>query len=228
MQMDIRNVWAVVPAYNEGRKLYGIVSELKRRRLSVLVVDDGSTDDSAKIARAAGADKIISHPKNLGKGRSIKIAIAYLCASTDFEYMVTLDGDGQHAPGDLPVFFSAAAQGCDFVVGNRMANHRGMPRLRVATNRVMSWMISRITGQYIPDTQCGYRLIRKEVLEHIQIRTTKFEIESEILLKAARKGYRIHSVPIQSIYFQGYESNIHPVFDTIRFFRFLIKAVKFK
>ena len=103
-----------------------------------------------------------------------------------------------------------------------MRDPKGMPWIRRATNRLMSWMLSSLAGQWIPDSQCGYRAMKREVLEKMELRTTRFEIESEILLEAARRGYRIGSIPIQSVY-GGETSSVHPLKDTLRFFKFLFQ-----
>ncbi|UCC94634.1 MAG: glycosyltransferase family 2 protein [Candidatus Omnitrophota bacterium] len=216
------NVWVVIPAYNEAGSLEGIIQELKKRNLFVLVIDDGSGDTTFKVAQKA-ADRVIQNTHNLGKGRSLKEAIAQLLQKSDFDYIITMDGDGQHSPFDVDNFLKEATRGQYFVVGNRMQNPVGMPRLRVFTNQLMSWFISKMIGQKIPDTQCGFRLIKRDVLENIKITTSKFEIESEILLQAAKRGFAITSIPIQSIYFQGVHSNINPFIDTLRFIRFIFQ-----
>ena len=218
-------VWAVIPAYNERFSLAGILDELKNKNLSVLVVDDGSIDNTYEVA-GAKANFAIRNDNNLGKGVSLKKGVVYLLRETDFEYLITMDADGQHSPSDLDAFFQEAVSGAYFVVGNRMSNHSGMPRLRVITNKFMSWLISRMAGQRIPDTQCGFRLIKREVLEKIKINTNKFEIESEILIKAARLGFPIKSIPIKSIYFKSLRSRINPFADTIRFIKFILRLKK--
>jgi hypothetical protein len=97
-----------------------------------------------------------------------------------------------------------------------------MPALRLATNRFMSWLISLVTGQRIPDTQCGFRLVKKELLEKLKLSTSKYETESEILIQASRLGFKIESVPVKTIY-SGQKSRINPFVDTLRFLRFIIR-----
>lgn len=215
-------VWVVIPAYNEKFSLAGIVDELKSENFSVLVVDDGSIDNTYELAKRK-ADFVIRNDKNLGKGMSLKKGIAYLLKEVEFDYLVTMDADGQHSPSELDKFLQEAEGGACFVVGNRMSNPIGMPKLRVITNKFMSWLISRIAGQRIPDTQCGFRLIKREVLEKVKIETNNFEIESEILIKAARLGFPIKSIPIKSIYFKSLHSRINPFIDTVRFIKFILQ-----
>lgn len=215
-------IWVVIPAYNEGINLEILLDELKKKGLSVFVVDDGSRDNTYSLAKEK-ADLVIRNQRNRGKGMSLSKGISYLFAHEKFDYIIIMDADGQHSPSDLGKFLKEAKKGEDFVVGNRMENHLGMPFIRVATNRFMSWLISLIARQKIPDTQCGFRLIKREVLENISINTKKFEIESEILIKAARSGFRIKSIPIKSIYSKSLRSKIQPLIDTVRFIKFIFK-----
>jgi len=137
--------------------------------------------------------------------------------------VITMDGDGQHSSLDLPTFIEKAENSkSPLIVGNRMGSIKGMPALRVATNFLMSKFISLLTAQSIPDTQCGFRLAKKELLTRIDLSTSKYETESEILIRAARLGFAIESVPVRTIY-SGQKSQINPFVDTWRFFRFLLK-----
>lgn len=216
-------IWVVIPAYNEAASLAGILYRLKEKGLSVLVIDDGSIDETNKLAKSK-ADLVIKNDKNLGKGMSLNEGIRYLIENEKFDYVVTMDADGQHAPDDIDAFLEEAKKGENFVVGNRMSNHSGMPWVRVIVNKLMSKIISKIVKQNIPDTQCGFRLIRKEVLEKMIIKTNKFEVETELIIKAARLGFFIKSIPIKSIYFKGLHSRINPFVDTIRFWRFIFRV----
>lgn len=216
------NIWVIIPAYNESRSLEIVLKGLKDRNLSILVVDDGSKDNTYKLAKK-WADVVIKSKRNFGKGVSIKKGISYLKENKLFDCIITMDADGQHSLLDLDKFIKEAEAGVSVLVGNRMDNHSGMPLTRVVANNLMSWIISAIIRQKIPDTQCGFRLIKKEVLERITIKTKKFEIESEILIKAGRAGFTIKSISIESIYYKNIRSKINPFIDTIRFFNFIFK-----
>ncbi|MBN2484084.1 MAG: glycosyltransferase family 2 protein [Candidatus Omnitrophica bacterium] len=217
-------VWAVIPAYNEANSLGLVLEELQQTELSILVVDDGSTDETAQIAQSAGVT-VLRNSENLGKGQSLKNAVQYLFDNEEFDYVITMDADRQHAASDVKGFLYQAHQGEKFVLGNRMNNPQGMPFDRVLTNRFMSWLISALIKQHIPDTQCGFRLIKREVLEKIPIETENFEVDSEFLIKAVRNNIRIKSIPIQSIYHKDSSSKIKPIIDTIRFLRFFFLAI---
>jgi hypothetical protein len=135
-----------------------------------------------------------------------------------------MDADSQHSPDDLDKFIQEAKQGSLFVIGNRMKNSANMPKARVITNYFMSWLISKIARQRIPDSQCGYRLIKREVIEKLTIRTKKFEIESEILINASKLGYLIKSIPIKTIYHKNTSSKIKPISDAFRFIKFILRV----
>jgi len=213
-------IWVLIPAYNEAKSLEGILRNLREKKLNIIVVDDGSKDTTYNTAKGV-ADIVIRNEKNLGKGMALRRALTYLLENDKFDYIITMDGDGQHSVFDIDKFIKEAENKENFVVGNRMVNPRVMPRTRIITNKLMSWLISKMVSQSIPDTQCGFRLINRDVLERIKFRTNKFEVESEILIKAAKEGFTIKSIPIKSIYFRRIKSKIHPFLDTFRFIRFL-------
>ena len=140
--------------------------------------------------------------------------------------MLILDGDGQHLPEEIPHFLSEAnATDSPLLVGNRMADVRTMPLVRRLTNRFMSWRISRASGQWIPDTQCGFRMIRRDVIPHLFCECDNYDYETEMLLISARAGFKISPVPVSTVY-GGEKSKIHPVRDTIRFFKLMSRHHK--
>ncbi|HEY5753271.1 MAG TPA: glycosyltransferase family 2 protein [Chthoniobacterales bacterium] len=211
---------AVIPAYCEEPYIAAVVSGVRKYVGQVLVIDDGSPDATAKKAREAGAE-VISHARNQGKGAALKTGLRIL-ESRQANYFLVLDGDGQHDPDDIPNFFAAVAANPSVAVfcGNRMGNIDTMPRLRRWTNQYMSNRVSRACRQMIPDTQCGFRMYRRDTLPHLLCETNKFDYETEVLLLIARHGFKIDSVTVKTIY--GDEtSQIHPLRDAIRFFRLM-------
>jgi glycosyltransferase involved in cell wall biosynthesis len=139
-------------------------------------------------------------------------------------FAITLDADGQHNPAEIPAFVRAQREtGADIVVGNRMADTRDMPPLRRFTNRLTSFLLSLRTGQRIPDSQNGYRLHRTELITAMRLVTTRYDTESEILIKSSRMGATIASVPVQTIY-EGAGSSINPLVDSWRFLRMVIRS----
>lgn len=213
----------LIPAHNESRTIGSLVLELKNRKLDVLVIDDGSTDRSGDIAEEAGAKVIRNEPKG-GKGYSLKKGFNY-ALSNGYEGVIMMDGDGQHHVDDIENFIlMARKQPVCVINGNRMANAKGMPLVRYLTNRFMSFLVSSVCGQNIADTQCGYRYAHAKILKDFNFISDDFEIETEMLMKAAKKKYKIFSVPIRTIY-EDEKSKIHPVKDTVRFIRYFTKEI---
>lgn len=219
-------IYALIPSYNAQKTIAAVITTIKKMNIPVIVVDDGSCDDTEGAAKLAGAI-VLKHRKNEGKGAALRNGFNYLTSNTDFDAVITLDSDGQHDPASIPDFLNKASQDekIGVVVGNRMHNTADMPWIRIITNRFMSWAISRVCRQKIADTQCGYRLVKRPVLQNIKLLTSNFEIESETLIRASRLGYRIESVPIQSIYSKKVSSKINPFIDTLRFIVFIIKEI---
>ncbi|MBN1872007.1 MAG: glycosyltransferase family 2 protein [Candidatus Omnitrophica bacterium] len=215
----------LIPAYNEASQIGLLINELRQMNITPIVVDDGSFDDTGKEAEKNGA-KIIKHRKNMGKGASLKTGFEYILdEEREFDAILIMDGDGQHSPGDIHKFTKLAEkEENSFIIGNRMNNVRNMPLSRKLTNKFMSLIISGLCGQNIPDTQCGFRLLKKDLVKKINIEFSRFEVESELLIKASRLGSRILSVPIQTLYGQE-SSQINPFQDTIRFISFLVKYI---
>lgn len=214
----------LIPAHNADQHIAGVVSKTKALGFDVIVVDDGSTDETYDNAKSAGAT-VLKHKKNLGKGAALRAGFDYILnpsAGSGFDVVITMDADGQHDPASLKDFINmAVSDNSTFITGNRMYDTAAMPKVRVITNRFMSWLLSKKMGQYVPDTQCGYRLIRKDLLANMRLSTSRYEIESEMLIQAARLGAHIDSVPISSIY-AGHKSRINPFVDTLRFIRLMM------
>lgn len=211
----------IIPAYNEEMLIGHLVKEVKKNGLDCLVIDDGSMDKTKEEAERAGAG-VISNSKNLGKGSSLRAGFKK-AIEDDYDFVIAMDGDGQHHPDELQNFIRAAEKGdAAVILGNRMEDPKGMPLKRRVTNWVMSSFISLIVGQRMPDTQCGYRLIKADVLKAVPLTTDKYEIESELLIGASKAGFKIKSIPIKSIY-GGEKSQIRPFKDTLRFLSFIFR-----
>jgi len=215
------NICVIIPTFNEAKNIASIIKKLKNYNLEVLVIDDGSKDNTAEIAMSYGA-KVIKNLKNLGKGASLIKGFNY-ALKNNFDAVITMDGDGQHLPEDVPKFIQRAEQSeSSIFIGNRMSDFYSMPLVRKLTNRIMSFFISLIIKQKVPDTQCGFKLIKRNFLEKLTLDTKHYETESEILIKTRKLGYKIESIPIRCIYLSK-KSQINPVLDTIRFIRFIIR-----
>ncbi len=213
----------IIPTYNEAKGIGRLVKEIRLQNLDVLVVDDGSSDNTSQIAKDGGAI-VLRNEKNQGKGASLIKGFNY-ALTNEYDAVITMDGDGQHLPEDIPYFMRLAKYSDSAIfIGNRMQKIKNMPLVRLITNRFMSWFLSCLAKQRIPDTQCGFRLLKKEVLKRVNLVTSKYETESEILIKSSRLGFKIESVPIKSIYTHEI-SQINPFIDTLRFIRLIIKEL---
>lgn len=214
-------ICVVVPAYREEKRIGDVVRAIRGHGLDVVVIDDGSDDRTAEEAAQAGA-AVVKHSRNMGKGVAVSSGFKYACDHR-YDAVITMDADGQHDPAELPKFIEAYVRtGIPVLVGNRMFDPESMPFVRRCTNRFMSWMLSRTMGQYVPDSQCGYRLYRCDVVPYISTRSERFAAESEILLNVAERGIRIGSVRISTIYWDE-RSKIRPLSDTFRFFSMLTR-----
>lgn len=210
----------VIPSFNESKIIGDLILEIRSIGFDVLVVDDGSSDGTDVLASRAGA-KVISHSRNMGKGASLRTGFQKVI-NQDYDFIITMDGDGQHRPQDIENFVNLfSVDNTDIIVGNRMDEPKNMPFPRWFTNSTMSMIISSVCKTYIPDTQCGFRLIKTSLLRDIVLSTSNYEIESELLIQAAKRNCKIKSVPITTIY-EGQSSQINPVVDTIRFIRFIL------
>jgi glycosyltransferase involved in cell wall biosynthesis len=216
-------VIALIPAYNEAARVGEVVANARSHVREVIVIDDGSQDGTAAVAEAAGAI-VLRHEQNRGKGAAIATGLNFF-AGSDAEFAVWLDADGQHDPAEIPKFIEEARRtGASIVVGTRMTETGRMPLVRWLTNRLTSWITSKLARQPIPDSQCGYRLLRRSVLPSLNLSSGRFETETEMLIQAGRAGHQIVNVAVRTIYNSSHRaSHIHPLRDTLRFFRLVGK-----
>jgi len=224
--IDRTNVAALIPAYFEEKRMGDVARRTLAQLDQVLVVDDGSTDGTESEARKAGAE-VVRHSVNQGKGAAIKTGLRQLTAREQLRYVLVLDADGQHLPEEIPRFIAEAnASRSAMIVGSRMSDLKTMPFVRKMTNLFMSSQISRLCGQSIPDTQCGFRMFTRELAARFcTAESSRYDYETEMLVIAARHGARINSVPVSTVYGDE-KSKIHPVRDTIRFFRLMRRLKK--
>ena len=216
--MDVSSQCAVVmPCLNESATIEPLVQEARKYLAAVIVVDDGSHDGTSDLAARSGAE-VIRHERPRGKGAALAAGWSR-ARERGFAWTLSMDGDGQHAPEDIPAFLACAETiGARLIVGNRMTHTDGMPWVRRRVNRWMSERISRLTGRVLPDTQCGFRLMHLGAWSQIHLRADHFEIESELLCKFIAAGERVEFVPVQVIY-RNEQSKIRPMRDTHRWFR---------
>lgn len=208
---------ALIPCFNEAATIGEVVRAVREHLPVVFVVDDGSTDDTVARAVEAGAE-VVRHATNRGKGAALRVGFQHL-RDRGFTWGLTLDGDGQHAAKNIPDFFQCAERTrAALIVGNRLTEGEKIPWLRRHVNRWMTRRISRRAGVGFADSQCGFRLVNLAAFAAVPLASDHFEIESEMLLAFAAASWRIEFVPVAVIY-KSRASNIHPLFDTWRWFR---------
>lgn len=213
---------AVIPCLNEAAAIADVVVAVREHLPTVFIIDDGSDDDTAILAKQAGAE-VVRHSVSRGKGAALQTGWRH-ARKEGFDFALALDGDGQHAAADIPGFLASAERtGAELVVGNRMQNPKGMPWLRRNVNRWMSKRISKLAGLPFPDSQCGFRLMNLDAWSKLPVTAAYFEIESDVLIAFAAHGCRIEFVPIRVIY-KSEQSKIHPLRDTVRWLRWWWRA----
>ena len=218
-------VCLLLPAYNESKTIGQIIQESSEFINDIIVIDDGSSDETAEIAAACRA-VCLKNPTNCGKGNALRKGFAYALAR-GYELVFTMDSDGQHQPADIPRFLEHfGTTRPDILIGARDTQdfRTSMPLHRRVNNRLISYVGSKLCGQRVLDFQSGYRLIRAEVLRQVQLETERYETESELLIKAGRLGFLIESLPIQTQY--GDEiSHIKPIREMWLFTKLLLRSL---
>jgi glycosyltransferase involved in cell wall biosynthesis len=213
---------AVIPCFNEGVAIGALVTGIREQLPRVIVIDDGSSDDTAAVARRAGA-MVLENGTTLGKGAALQVGWTQ-ATKLGALWALNMDGDGQHCPADIPSFLQCADRGtAALIVGNRMNQPSRIPLVRRWVNRWMSRRLSNLTRQLLPDSQCGFRLMNLEAWRGLPVQAKHFEIESEMLVLFASAGLGIEFIPIQVIYKQE-QSKIHPLRDTVRWLRWYQQA----
>lgn len=208
-------VLALIPAYNESARIVPVI-EAAHRALPVLVVDDGSKDDTADRAEAAGATVHRQVP-NQGKGAALRSGFRW-ALDAGYDAVITLDADGQHDPAEIPAFLARYVEDrADLIIGAR--TFRDMPPTRRFANTLGGWLFSWALGQHVPDNQSGYRLISRRLMEAtLASAESGFEFEVEMIVLAVREGWPVGWVPIRTIY-AGETSHIHPWHHMTNFLR---------
>jgi len=202
---------AVIPCCNEEVTVANVILKTKRFVDQVLVVDDGSSDETKKISEEAGAI-VISHKKNRGKGAAIRTGFQY-ALENDFDYVVTIDGDGQHNPLEIPALLdNVIKNGHDISIGYRVGNNTEMPTWRRVGKRVLDYTTSIGTGGFVTDSQCGFRAFNKKAVEAItpNLKGDAFSVESEQLIKAHESGLKVVNTNVTCKYKDLKTSNKNP------------------
>ncbi len=217
-------ILVLVPAFNAAPSIANVLRGCREQMRDLVVVDDGSRDATGEIARDAGA-MVLRHEVNRGKGAALKTGFAY-ALDNGFDGVVTLDADGQHLPSEIPKILAARAEtGADLIIGGRshLFDHM-LPRRRMA-NRFSAWSISTAAGTRVTDSQSGFRFYSAALLRGVTLRSDGFDMESEIIVRAGRGGFRVVTTPIELGFIDGVcTSHYKPLGDTLRIAWTVIKT----
>lgn len=206
---------AVIPAYNEAKFISNVILNAQKYVDKVIVIDDGSTDDTHEIARKCDAI-VHSNEKNVGKWFALKRGFS-LALEMEADIVITLDGDGQHNPHEIPEFLKVLLNGADVAIGVR--EYKGkMPLIRKVSNFLTTTIINSLFSLKISDSQCGYRAYRRKAVIDLEISSEGYEGETESIIRLGKTSLIIEEVPIQTLY--GVESSkMSTVRDTWRFLK---------
>ena len=222
----------LIPAYESEKYLPDLLAQIKHinpQPREVFVVNDGSSDNTGQVAEKMGAI-VVQHECNKGKGAALKTGFQAFLDTSKSAYLLCMDADLQHSVEEIPKFISYAGHNeLQFIIGNRLNETHSMPIHRKISNKTTSYILSKLTGQPIKDSQCGYRLLHRDLLSDLDLKENGFQLESEMILKVSDKKLKIDFVDIGTVY-NGESSQIRNVFDTFKFvilvFRALIKKVR--
>jgi glycosyltransferase involved in cell wall biosynthesis len=215
---------AIIPAYLTADYLKDVIIETHKYLDDILVVDDGSGGSISQVAEDNGAI-VECHIVNRGKGAALKTGFQYAIEHS-YEAVITLDSDGQHDPRYIPDFLAAYERyRADLIIGSR-ANHKGdMPFDRRFSNFMTSHFISMLLDVKIEDSQSGFRLISVPLLKAVELKSDRFQLETEIIIKAAQAGFKIGFVPIKVVYGKKFPSSINRWLDTYRWLEMVLEEI---
>lgn len=215
------SVSIVIPCFDAADTVGDVVAGARASGHPVIVVDDGSTDGSGARAEAAGAT-VLRHPANQGKGAALRTGFLW-ARRQGADAVLTLDADAQHDPGEIPALVDAHRADPDaLVIGVRSFSPESMPRRSRIGNRISTYWIAQFAGQRYADTQSGFRVYPRALLDLPRMRTRRFDTEAELLLSAAKLGLSLVEVPVRTIYGASRTTHFHALKDTLRVMRLVL------
>jgi len=214
------NFAVLIPVYNEEKTIKKAIYKVVKYHYPFLVVNDGSIDKTLNIIKEI-TDEYLTYNVNRGKGYAIKQGAKYLI-DKGYDWIIIVDADGQTPINQINNLLKLRHlyPEAKILMGNRLNNPLNMPKIRLLANKFMSFIISLLIGQKIPDTQCGLKIIHKDIFV-LKLKSNNFDFESEMLVKAGRKGYKIVYRDIDCIYFKDRKSKMHPIKDAFRFIKLI-------
>ncbi|MBW2996342.1 glycosyltransferase family 2 protein [Candidatus Woesearchaeota archaeon] len=212
-----KDAWVIIPAYNEEKRIASVINKVKKYVDNVVVVDDGSKDDTGKVANKTGAFVLV-HILNLGKGAGVKTGCDF-ALKRGAEKLILIDADGQHDADEIPRFLKALEE-ADVVFGSRGINKK-MPWVFRMGNRFLNSMMGFLFGIKLKDTQCGYRAFTAEAYKKVKWRASDYSMESEMIANVGKRHLRYKEIPIETLYLDKYKGTT--MFDGIKIGFNLIK-----
>lgn len=222
--VDLRTIGVVIPAYNAAETISRVIKQLTDYgfdKKNVIVVNDGSADNTMDIAQGMGVT-LINMGKNKGKGAALRAGFTQ-ALEDGLDKVFVIDADGQHDVSDMARFLEQNGD-YEILIGERQDVLRRMPLARRLTNRTVNLVVSLLSGVHTTDVQCGLRYLDLGIFDEMGLKTNRYEMESEMVIKAGQRNYRVGFVPVHTIY--GHEmSHIHPLADTMRFLGMAVRSL---
>jgi len=197
-----------MPAYNEEKYISSLVTEARQYADKVLIIDDGSTDDTSRVARLAGAT-VIQHKENRGYGTAVQSILAEAKRMSP-DILVLLDADSQHNPNEIPHLVKPISEGFDLVIGSRKLQKDSIPLYRRIGQKVISYFSYILSGKKLSDSESGFRVFSRKAINMLELREDGMSVSAETIANAAEKGLKITEIPISIIY-TGDSSTLNPV-----------------
>jgi glycosyltransferase involved in cell wall biosynthesis len=229
----LKSCGIIIPVYNSDSyldELFQRIQKIQERlygwEFKIVAIDDGSNPPLVKKDFLGMEIEWIRHNQNQGKGAALKSGFRYLLSIPNVDPLITMDGDMQHPPELIPEFLKKyQADNAKVIIGSRKKSPKLMPFHRILSNAVTSLIISLLIGQFVRDSQCGFRLYSREVIEKIKLSENRFHLESEMIIKSGWQNYKINYIPVPTIYNEA-PSAIRNFSDTINFITLIIRLIK--
>lgn len=201
-------ILAGIPAHNEERVIASVILQAHQYVDKVLVINDGSTDNTEKVSKLAGAD-VLNHPVNYGYGRAIK-SLLEAARKMDAEMLVILDSDGQHNPNEIPLLIKEIQKGYDLVIGTRRYCKESTPGYRWVGQKVLTAFTNITLKQKFTDTECGFRAYSKIAVNKLNLKENGMAISAEIVIQASWLGLNIKEIPV-SVSYENIKHSNNPI-----------------
>lgn len=201
MQIEQKNLFIVIPCWNESKAIPAVVDEINKAGFdNIIIIDDGSTDDTYEVIRNIPNVYALSHAVNRGKGAAIETGLE-LSKRLDAKAVVIMDGDGQHNPDDINIMLEKLNEGFDVVLGSRLLNSGKMPRIKIIHNKIGNLLVYLLYGLWVSDSQSGFRMFSRKAIDLINIKVVdRYAFDSEVIREIYRHKLSYTEIPIEVRY----------------------------